>query len=86
MRGCAQGELRVSEFSSFLVFGVPKKLYGGIVTAAKPFFSPRTGRDNKKKILVREMKEKGIFGVQSERIFNAFELTLATSGKFAKLV
>ena len=34
-------ELRVSEFSSFLcVFGVPKKLSGGIVTAAK-FFSHR---------------------------------------------
>ena len=35
--GCVQGELRVSGFSSFLVFGVPKMLSGGIVTAAKPF-------------------------------------------------
>ena len=35
--GCMQGELRVSGFSSLLVFGVPKKLSGGVVTAAKPF-------------------------------------------------
>ena len=32
-----QGELGVSGFSSLLVFGVPKKLSGGIVAAAKPF-------------------------------------------------
>ena len=30
-------ELRVSGFSSFLAFGVPKKLFGRVVTAAKPF-------------------------------------------------
>ena len=35
--GCVQGELRVSGFSSLLVFGVPKKFCGGAVTAAKPF-------------------------------------------------
>ena len=34
---CMQGELRVSGFSPFLVFGVPKKLSGGNVTAAEPF-------------------------------------------------
>ena len=33
--GCVQGELRVSGVSSLLVFGVPKKLSGGIVTASK---------------------------------------------------
>ena len=54
-----QGELRVSGFTSLFVFGVPKKLSGGIVTAAKPFFSPWTGCvTTKRKNLVREMKEK----------------------------
>ena len=47
-----EGELRVSGFSSFLVFGVPKKLSG------KPFFSPSTGCDKKKKDVVRDMEEK----------------------------
>ena len=35
--GCVKGELGVSGFSSLLVFGVPKKFSGGIVTAAKNF-------------------------------------------------
>ena len=35
--GCVQGEVRVSGLSSFLVFGVPTKLSGRLVTAAKPF-------------------------------------------------
>ena len=30
------------------LFGVPKKLSGGIVTAAEPFFSPWTDCDNKR--------------------------------------
>ena len=33
---CVQGELRVSGLSSLLVFGVPKMLSGGVVTAAMP--------------------------------------------------
>ena len=34
--GCAQEKLRISGFSSLLVFRVPKKFSGGTVTAVKP--------------------------------------------------
>ena len=53
-----QGELRVSGFSSLLVFGVLKKLSGGAVTAAKPFSHRGRAVATKERDVVREMKEK----------------------------
>ena len=53
-----QGELRVSGFSSLLVFGVLKKLSGGSVTAAKPFSRRGRAVATKERDVVREMKEK----------------------------
>ena len=52
MGDACRGELRVTGFFSLLVFRVPKNLSGGSVTAAE------RGCDNKRKNLVRDMKEK----------------------------
>ena len=52
--GCVQGELRVSGFSSFLVFGVPKKFSGGSV------------RDMKEKERVRRALLSGLAGFPSK--------------------
>ena len=63
--GCGSGELRVSGFSSFLVFGVPKKFSGGAVTAAKHFSHRRGAVTTKEKDVVRDFKER-------ERVLRAF--------------
>ena len=60
-----QGELRASGFSSLLLFGVPKKLSGGIVTAAKLFSHRGRAVTSRRTNLVRDIKEK-------ERVRRAF--------------
>ena len=48
------GELRVSGFSSLLVFGAPKKFSGGTVTAAKPFSHRGRAVTTEERDVVRE--------------------------------
>ena len=65
-------ELRVSGFSSFLVFGVPKKFSGGAVAAAKPFSHRGGAVTTREKDVVRDVKEK-------ERAASLFELCCLAS-------
>ena len=58
MRDACWEELRVSGFSLLLVLGVPKKLSGGSVTAAKLFSHRGPAVTTKERAFEREVKEK----------------------------
>ena len=68
--------LRISGFSSLLVFWVPKKFSGGTVTAVKPFSHRGRAVTTKEKDVVREMKK------ERERFVFEFELASLCPSNF----